>query len=456
MLRNGVSRSLIRNVPVHLGGVGVTMPKEDYRNLVEIIPVRGTVVDYHSDVWDFNDCFKHSKRQQNKILFKRANGQYKNLLKDFVANALDSYQLKVSTISSMVARMTSALNAALDLQPAQEFQFMTSDELIAGIKNTQARADVQRQLLVHFIKFVEFLREDENLDIPIIIDELKRERDKTAYRSRFERINRHHPTIPEEYFEGILKVADKVMRDERQPFNMRMTAGAVLIDSQLGLRISEIPALKTDLLRICHCDDGKDRPYIVYNCIKKARARVETIEQMTICTPLLEKTIRYYLELRAKNRYADSTDFLYILDYSNLRGKRFEGVFPVHQTSFDAFYETFCRNYLVDYNQKKWKGLTEKKYKGRTYVYPTVHSFRVHFAEALYAQEFPLDFINCIMSHTPDSEVEDAYIHVSDDIIRKRREALFNDKEKEPNGRTADEAFKKFLDEMEMDDREWF
>lgn len=315
---------------------------------------------------------------------------------------------------------------------------------------------MQRQLLVYFIMFTEFLLEDEGLELPVIVKDLEREKDKIAYKSRFERIHRHHPTIPEEYFEGILKVSDAVMRDERQPFNMRMTAGAVLIESQLGLRISEIPALKTDLLRICHCEDGKDRPYIVYNCIKKARARVETIEQMTICTPLLEKTIKYYLELRAKGKYAGSTDFLYILDDSKSRGKRFNGVFPVHLTSFDSFYETFCRKYLTEYNQKEWKGLTSKKHYGKSYVYPTVHSFRVHFAEALYAQEFPLDFINCIMSHTPNSEVEDAYIHVSDDIIRKRREALFKDKENEPDGRTADEAFMKFLDEMEMDVKEWF
>lgn len=57
--------------------------------------------------------------------------------------------------------------------------------------------------------------------------------------------------------------------------------------------------------------------------------------------------------------------------------------------------------------------------------HPHLHSLRVHFATSLYRQGFPLDFIESIMSHTPQSNTYDSYYDVDDEEFRKAQQSKY-------------------------------
>ena len=88
--------------------------KDGYKTLVELMPVQGHLVDYRSDEWDFKEGFKYQRRSNLKIRFDRADEEFRVHLKDYAVMLLDSYEWKVSTVSSVIAMMSSILNHAVN------------------------------------------------------------------------------------------------------------------------------------------------------------------------------------------------------------------------------------------------------------------------------------------------------------------------------------------------------
>jgi integrase len=227
-----------------------------------------------------------------------------------------------------------------------------------------------------------------------------------------------------------------------------MTAGIVLMNTQLGLRCLEILALEKDCIHEYNCGDGLRRYFTTYNCIKGARADVEVIQVKSICTPLLLETWSYMTELRKQSPYSEQSRFLYTLDIVQKSNKASE-LPPVNRDTFVRQYKMFFGTYLKSEIEQDWKGIDRVKLPIRTdrnhYSIPTIHNFRVHFATSLYAQDFPLDLIESIMSHTPQSNSFDSYYAVDDEEFKTSRRAR---QTKGLSGTDTEDEFDTFIETL--------
>lgn len=450
MLRNGLARQLIDNIPAYMGGTGIFPEKGGHRVVVEIIPVQGHLVDYCNDEWDFKAGFKYQRRSNLKIRFSKANAEFRTHLKDYAAMLLDTYEWKVSTVSSVISMMSSILNHAIEHSMYEMFILIDTDDIIGAVEHMQAHSESRRNAYSHVMRFVEFIRKTQGIILPIDLDEIGRRMTILSDIYRSKRQRKHHKRIPDQFFDAIIQTTDKVMRDETQPFNMRMTAGMLLMNTQLGLRCLEILALEKDCIRDYRSGDGITRHYTVYNSIKPARADVEVIQVKTICTPLLYDTWNYMLALRDKAPHSRKSKFLYILD--NPSSKPCKGEMPpVSQDSFINMHKVFFGTYMMEYIEQDWRGidrvLIHRCASDRNrYSIPTIHSFRVHFATSLYTQGFPLDLIESIMSHTPQSNSYDSYYDIEDTEVRN---ASRSRRPEQWNGVDPEDEFDTFLDTLE-------
>lgn len=450
MLRNGLSRRLIANIPTYLGGEGIKLAKGDYKQVIELIPVRGTLVDYRSDIWDFTDGFRYQRRSQLRIRFYRANPEYKDMLKDYIVQLLDSFKWKISTLSSVASIMVTILNRAYEMCPYDLFVLVDTDNIIDAINETQTHPESRRNAYTYVIPFVSFVAEHHAVFLPIDLETLNRELILLGDAYSSSAGVHHHQNIPDSFYQSIITICDRVMRDEHQPFNMRMTGGIILMDSQLGLRSLEIPALEKDCIQNYRCSDKKTRHYCIYNSIKPAKADVEAIKVKTICTDLLYQTWVYMLDLRKKGEFKNKTDFMYILDAKPYPRPN-PDKFPISQGSMIYMIKCFFGRYLMEYIEKDWRGISRVKLPNMPnagkFSIPTIHNFRVRFATTLYRQGFPLDFIESIMSHSPHSETYDAYYDVDDIEFRRAQQTLHSNKPSEYVD--PEEEFDAFLNDVD-------
>ena len=397
--------------------------KDGYKTLVELMPVQGHLVDYRSDEWDFKEGFKYQRRSNLKIRFDRADEEFRIHLKDYAVMLLDSYEWKVSTVSSVIAMMSSILNHAVNDSAYGMFILLDTEDIISSVEAVISHSGSRRSAYSHIMRFIEFIRSSHSIFLPVDLDVISKRMTilSDIYRSR--RQHNHHKRIPDAFYDSILQTADRVMRDDSQPFNMRMTAGIVLMNTQLGLRCLEILALEKDCIHEYNCGDGLRRYFTTYNCIKGARADVEVIQVKSICTPLLLETWSYMTELRKQSPYSEQ--------------------------SFVRQYKMFFGTYLKSEIEQDWKGIERVKLPIRTdrnlYSIPTIHNFRVHFATSLYAQDFPLDLIESIMSHTPQSNSFDSYYAVDDEEFKTSRRTR---KTKGLSGTDTEDEFDTFIETL--------
>ena len=409
MLINGIAKQLIEFIPDILGGDGIIPSKEEVLRVVEI-PSSGFIINFNDDVWDARKGFAKSRRSQNRIRFDKCNEQARFYVKLYAANEIDN-GTKISTLHTTIRLLYKVLNRAIELNYRTNFLFITTHNVTDAINEIYAQSIYDKRMAyVLLIRFLEFMAHDVNMKFNINLVTLNEEKiiiDKEIDKYRN---HAHIPDIPDELFDILINKFDDVMRDDEAPLNDRMIAGMLLLDTQLGLRVSEIPALETDCKDEYLCDDGVTRPFITYNSIKAARGDVEALPVKTFCNDIASETVDYLLELRKNCRYANDTDFLLVLEP---RGGSSDGDFPVDSNTFSDLAKMLMAKYLRDELRKDWKGIKkvkERAKKDAEYLsIPTLHSFRKHFARVHSTAETPLDYIDCAMSHSPQSDDWDDY-----------------------------------------------
>lgn len=410
MLRHGVARLLIDKIPAWMGGIEIIPSPPDYKRVIDLVPVGRFLVDFNEDRWDFREGFRLQWRYQNLISFENCNPEVKDHLKGFATKNIDE-GIKISTLHTTIRLLTNVMNKAIENSEKKMLLFITTKDITLAVE--KAHNSLYDKLTAYILveRFINYLSQEEDIHLCVDIKELDRSKKFVSDRLGTRHQTNHHPDIPDELFDALINMFNNVMRNEEAPLNDRLLAGIMLINSQLGLRKSEICALETDFYNEYLCDDGIERPYIVYNCIKAAKGDVESIPFTTICTDLCRETIKYYLKLRERCIYAKDTDFLFIQDPS--AGRKRNGLFPIDSQSIDAYYKILCTKYLSDVIHEDWKGINKVKAKWNHaddwVSIPSIHSYRVHFASMLYKAGFPLDFIECAMSHTPNSNFNECY-----------------------------------------------
>ena len=401
LFSSGIARALVKDVPSLLGGEDIVASPDSLTKVIEVMPESGREILFMDDIWDFSEFFKLMSSFKHVLNFKRFPGEVRDAAKEYVLLLMERGN-KIRTIHSKLNQLCLVLERALKEAGVNDVRLLTSQDY-NGI--TEAYSPVQKvattDILIDFYSFTSHI----GLMHAVNIQDLREQRVKAADLSKYDKYH-HHPDIPQAYFNILIKAYDRIMRDGKYSFTERMGAGIILVQSQLGLRTSELCILRTDALRYYHCADGKVRPYIVYQSLKAARGSNEAVDVETVCTPLLKKTFKYMLELRNQGRFAEISPFLFRLNEDIPGGNHLPHstmrLLDIHKRLVAAYVpEAKCR----------WTGLSYSippfgKYRCSI---PTPHSFRVHFAVSMYQQGVPLTYVESMLAHSLESNCYDAY-----------------------------------------------
>lgn len=410
MLKNGIAHQLINGIPSFLGEKGIEPTRTEMLRVVQIPTISG-IINFDSDVWDARKAFTKTRSYMNVIHFKNCHPETKDLIKGFAAQELDDGK-KVSTLHGTIPILSRTINAAIEASGRCHFLFISTKDILDGMDRIFSTSDFDKLAAFPLVnRFLEFART--TAGIRLNVDEKEIRQARTAFYNQIKGYRKHKPIpdIPDEYFDLIINKCDEVMRDETLPLNDRLIAGIVLIDSQLGLRISEVVALEVDCRDMWPCNDGVVRPYIVYNSIKASRGDVESLPVKTFCNAICDEALEYYIELRKQSVYANETDFLYIQDprYISLKNNEF----PISPNTFNEQYQRFFGRYLREEARKNWGDITRIhtgiRGDDETLCIPSIHSFRKHFCSALAKAGIHWDYIDAAISHTPYEDLWDSY-----------------------------------------------
>lgn len=405
LLNNGIARTLINNIPLNIKGNGITPASDAIAKVVENVPAVRHRVDFNSDVWDFSPYFSLVNSYYHIFNFLNYPEQIRSALKEYAAVRLDrpnsGTKAKVRTVYAILSSLSKTFGDLLK-ETDGIFEDIRSEHITAYVT-----AGNKGRTLNHVIDFLETVSALGYVHF-IDLTELRALQRRCRQQSKFIK-TQITGDIPEPLYNEIISNMNRVMRDETKTLNERLAAGMILIESQTGLRHSELCALKKDCLHWLKCSDGIERPYIEYHSMKEANDHIEAFLVQTICTPLLLRTIEYYLPLREKGAYARQSDFMLVFDY--IPGVTPSAPKPETTYRMDSWRRRLMARYCP-LTLERWPGLRygyHPKLKDVRLTLPTMKNFRVHFAVSLYQKGMPLDYIEAIMSHTFSSDTYDNY-----------------------------------------------
>ena len=399
MLNQGIVRTLVSDLPDWITPVDITPTPESVMKVVELIPDGHEVpVFFHEDIWDFSKLCPSVKTYQNRINFTRCMPEYKTLLKYYALTLIEKGN-NVRGISDRIMTTNTLFQQFITTAGCLE---LVSDEQILSIIEEKDILNSSKATLLMIV--LDVLKCAQECNIVILADAETLQTRFIQYRDIAKHeAHKHSPDIPSDYFDRLITILDGVMRSEEAPIDDRLSAGIILINSQLGLRPMEIPLLKTDCLRYAKTNIGR-RPYVVYTTTKSAKGFMGSREIEHICTPLAEKTIIYYLKLRKKCPTANKTDFLYVQTKHE--------AYPVSKMIVESRYWIVLRKYFPEIarpNTAFNPSLEGSKGNKKLYWFPKLYSFRVHVFSTLENQGLPHTFTEKIMSHSHQSNCDDSY-----------------------------------------------
>lgn len=410
-----------------------------------IIEVAGHIVDFSSNTWDFSNSDDAGSAAGNKrILFKEGSrcDQLKLfcLLGIIMRNGRSSGTIvKTRLIQNAVNRIEQDSAVALHIGPKLAKSYFESRVHIGYPTLVK-----EKRALAEFLTFADAYFGEET---PQSTFTYLRNADKQLLDAHLEAGK--HQEIPLDYLDVLIDVAQKSMLNETCSSLVRITAAAMLIVSQIGMRISELLGVRTDALKISNpsFDGATPIAYLEFLVPKSSREGGGKRIARCIANEISLQAYRFLLDYCADKREKLKTDALI--------------VYPQQKRKFNSgtsFYEGFdllllenrdkipCLNTQDDYPtlssaslDARFKDRLTAKFLRRhpdidpgndVFVYPTPHQFRVTVCTALYEQGVDLRFIKQHMSHLTEDMA--AYYIRSDKEIEYKcslevYECVFND-----------------------------
>ena len=292
---NAIARTLVYDIPERTLMPGVFPSIEALHRVVELTPA-GPCAAFGQDRWDFSECFRQVCSDKHVINFERACTAARTPLKHYALYLIDRKNNKIRTISSKISVLSTLINDAVQESAYMDFNILTADDYIRTICDEADRNPQTTSAYIATVReFYGYLTE-EGIQHIVNLRDLETERKRYAHRSAMT-ATAHYPDIPDDYYAILKKRLDGVMRNGKAPLADRMTAGIVLMDTQMGLRRSEIPILREGMIQEIETREGP-RKYAQYHSLKTSRHIIEPKLVKVVCTPLLKKTYNYLLRLR--------------------------------------------------------------------------------------------------------------------------------------------------------------
>lgn len=376
-----------------------------FDKMIDELPVPDLAVRFSDEVWDFRPYFKNSNSQSNRLLFTSLPDDIIIYCKFFVLYKVMNGG-KISSANLRFIDFRSVIKQILKEQNDKPFPLITTQDIVDAITRRHASASTTHNLLESMYQIYYFIINNYHLDLPVELDVLKDlgvKMHRVAYDAAEET---KIPNIPEEYYNKVLAVAVRIMRDETEEYDMRATACMLVMLTQLGMRLGDLLALRVGCMHsITVKSVGKDAEYIHYTATKPSKPHAPLLEFDMFATPICAEAYKTLENLRKECEFADQYDYLYVLKST----PKTRDEFPVANRRFNVIYKQLMNKYMSEDATRPWTGIpstqlelwnkeTHTRDKVTLYI-PETRQYRVHLCTALYNQGVSLFFIQKYMGH---------------------------------------------------------
>lgn len=388
---------------------------------IRFIPLSGGNLDYESDRWDFKEyCLINDTHAALK--FDNVPDPFKDLCKDYILLLILNGGIKVSSLYAEFIQLRPFLRFLYDRGLTSIENIDDSDvEKYLFSKNVSERSFTKHQLTIK--KFLQFYDAEHHTEI------FTPGMDKLCTRIEGKKLKplivaNRRKAIPDEYFNKLLALLIKIIDDESESVNNRVYAAMLIIDSQTGLRASELSLLENNSVEEIDIDGEKAR-MIHYKIIKTAKGNFGYTDNITYINDLSFKAYNLVSTLLDDIRKERNTNYLFCPKGVSI---------PARSSTYVDFLKRLCiKNHAV-------LGSTDKKYKdifdgsttkstiihcwcndnpnrapylenfddNQEFYYPFVHQFRNTVVTGLLNRGIQLEFIRRYMGHLTE-EMTSAY-----------------------------------------------
>lgn len=386
------------------------------------IPLSGGNLDYESNCWDFSQ-YTLLTNAHDRFHFESCVEIFKDDLKDYVLLRILSSNIKISTLYSELVILRHFFNylAGTGLYRIDGIEDSDVEKYFISL-NISATTFIKRQKVIkEFLKLYDAEHKTEVLTPGI--EELCKRMDPSKLKAIVKAARRK--SIPDDFYNKLLSKLIHIMHDENELSKKRGLAAMLVIDSQTGLRASELSLLEANSIEEVDID-GKIAKMIKYKIVKSVRGgNNEYINAITYINDISFEAYKVATEVFSENRKNRNTNYLCCFPEAKL---------PVDTDSYRNFMKEVC----IKYNKEL--GSTNEKLKGtlsgemskssfildiarnnkelqatvndfpdnQVFYYPLVHQYRNTVVVGLLRRGVKLEFVRRYMGHLSE-EMTAAY-----------------------------------------------
>lgn len=408
----------------------------DHFERIRYIPLSKSIIDYEDDTWNFSPYIITSDKHK-KLQFGPCAQPYRNLLKNYLLFLLLQGNIKYSSLQNKFMILRKFFNY-LNSISVTDINNLDESYVASYLKNCQrelspitflkVQACIKEILQLHDVEY------KTNLFTPSIAKlctRMEHKRIKAIQKSQ------RRKAIPEEYFDNLVSILIRTMEDETVNEMSRAAAAMLLIDTQTGLRASELSLLEANNVEIIEIN-GKEYRMIHYKVIKTAKGNSGVKDEITYINDISYKAYNVVMKLHAENRKKYGTSCLfcpnngevpasnetfvkYLKRFCILNYRQLDAQNPIYKDILES--EITVKQFLKNYHGSKTidrtylaniEGLTED-----TVLYiPIVHQFRNTVVNRLLKKGVQLEFIRRYMGHL-SQEMTAAYVSYGDNDLQE-------------------------------------
>lgn len=358
------------------------------------LPIKDGDIQFADNVWNLKPYYIYKKTDDLRFSFKEVPKQYVVIAKFFILLSLLDSNEKVTTLHRYFSEIKVFLKY-LDEHGIPSVESVYNNTIQDFMKTVEHRS-LKSRIIVYWAlnAFFKFVKANYSYTLHIdfsVFDE------KNELRSilRKTQENTKTPDIPKDYYNKIVSLLIKSMRDDNLKYKYRAIACVYVILSQTGLRILEITSLEIDSLKSIRLKNLDSIAYfLTYKAFKSAGKKQEFISTEIFANELTKEAFETLLMIRESCDNKDDNTFLYL---PNTYTKDYPANDVVVRQNFYGFIDNYSDFAKCD--ASAYPELSCIKYNGHQLVIPVTKQFRVHVCTELYYRNVPLLYIKKYMCH---------------------------------------------------------
>ncbi|WP_283675997.1 tyrosine-type recombinase/integrase [Clostridium perfringens] len=387
------------------------------------LPLTKGDICFSSLIWDFKDYTTlNIPKSKLKFNFTNIPEDFIKISKMYVLIKILANDNKIQTINKNFISIRKFFNY-LNRNNIFDITSVTANDIsnfIYKIKQTKISLGTLKHYLDSIKDFYIFYSSNYEDIYTNEIKELCNQIDYKQYKQYKE--NNKLPAIPNDYLQKLLSLFISTMNDTSKDIDSRAFACIMLIESQTGLRVSDLTDIKTNQLKI-EKYANKEYYYLKYFTFKREKGNNVSSETYIFINELSYKAYMILDELYKEDRKERNSNLLYIpttatnlpVKDSYIRNKMKLFILENHKIlksinvkgSLKDLKGSISIKSLI-HNRRSIKNYPDLK-ESDVLSYPLTHQFRVNVCTELYHKGVPLQYIQEYMTHL-SSDMQDYYI----------------------------------------------